>query len=211
MSAWFAYPLPEQKPSIVLYFHSRTDVLLTLHLHIINRSHIISQRLRSPIQLPMTRQPAINSGIYIHWHHTDSLSPSCAAPRLVMYCSRDSEPGDIWVIASSLKLTSCVPAGLTACQQLTSLEIFDDAASSPVLGKLSSLRCLILTVIDQEPHRPYYAKLTALTELFLSLDTEAPTAIRNMTGLRTLRWVFVFCYILCSRHEFSKFFKATSL
>ena len=76
-------------------------------------------------------------------------------------------------------------------------------SASPVLGKLSSLRCLTISMDgDQRPHKLYYTKLTALTELCLSCGPNArpSTAMVDMSSLRTLRFLSP-SEILCFRNE----------
>ena len=87
-----------------------------------------------------------------------------------------------------LSLPDRLPAGLTACQQLTRLHI-DFSPTSPVLASLRSLRCLSVGSAPlMQPHEMFWTQLTALTELQLqcSGDGEVPAGLAGMTGLRTI-------------------------
>lgn len=76
--------------------------------------------------------------------------------------------------------------GLTACQQLTLLQV-SYYISSTLFPGLASLQCLS-GCIDVEEHGPDLTKLRALTELQLHIEDfqSVPAALGSMTTLRTL-------------------------
>lgn len=81
-----------------------------------------------------------------------------------------------------------LPPGLTACRQLTRLDMGNDNAS-PVLSRLRGLRRLSFRCLqDQRPHSTYWTHLTALTELTLDyLDScSVPEGLGGLACLQRL-------------------------
>lgn len=80
-----------------------------------------------------------------------------------------------------------LPRELTACRQLTRLEMESDHRS-PFLAKLQTLRRLRLSLIpNPRPRTTYWTKLTGLTELSLvCIGGSIPAGLGSMTSLRKI-------------------------
>lgn len=81
-----------------------------------------------------------------------------------------------------------VPPRMTACQQLTKV-VMGDTSTSPVLGRLHSLRSLAVNLRTNEPpHELYWAHLSAFNDLELRCieDGSLPAGLGSMVGLRVL-------------------------
>lgn len=80
-----------------------------------------------------------------------------------------------------------LPPGLTACWQLTRLNVAD-CPLSPVLARMHSLRRLsVMVVPGEQPREMFWTRLTGLRELqLLCGGTPVPAGLMGMTGLRKL-------------------------